>query len=67
MTFFKYSYSQYSAKFLTGLRRFLLLNRFKNGLVIDGKARISEKESMQGAIILGSTGYGKSTVLVSVI
>ncbi|QMU64815.1 MAG: type IV secretion system DNA-binding domain-containing protein [Flavobacteriaceae bacterium] len=62
MSFFRYSYSQYSAKFLTGLRRFLLLNCFKNGLVVDGKARISEKESMQGLICLGSTGYGKSTV-----
>jgi len=64
MSFFRYSYSQYSAKFLTGLRRFLLLNRFKNGLVIDGKARISEKNSLQGTLVLGSTGYGKSTAFV---
>ena len=64
MSFFKYSHSQDSAKFLTGIDRFSLLNRYKNGLVIDGKSRISEKDSMQGTICLGSTGFGKSTAFV---
>jgi len=64
MSFFKYSHSQNSAKLLTGIDRFSLLNRYKNGLVIDGKSRISEKDSLQGTICLGSTGFGKSTAFV---
>ena len=64
MAFFKYSNTQKSAKFLSGIERFSLLNRYKKGLVIDGKARISEKDSLQGNIVLGATGYGKSTAFV---
>jgi type IV secretion system protein VirD4 len=62
MAFFSYSHTQKSAKFLTGIERFSLLNQFNNGLVIDGKSRISEKDSMQGTIVLGASGFGKSTV-----
>ncbi|QMU65523.1 MAG: type IV secretion system DNA-binding domain-containing protein [Flavobacteriaceae bacterium] len=64
MSIFSYSHSQTSAKFLKGIDRFSLLNRYRKGLVIDGVSRISVKDSMQGLICLGSVGYGKSTAFV---
>ena len=66
MSIFSYSHTQSSASFLTGIDRFSLLNRYKKGLVVDGKARISVKDSLQGNLILGATGYGKSTVFSAV-
>ncbi len=59
-----YSHTQKSANFLSGINRFYLLNRYKKGLVIDGISRISVKNSLQGTIVLGSSGFGKTTAFV---
>ncbi len=64
MSIFSYSHTQSSASFLKGIDRFSLLNRFKKGLVINGVSRISVKDSLQGTICLGSTGFGKTTAFV---
>ncbi|MEZ5196393.1 MAG: type IV secretory system conjugative DNA transfer family protein [Bacteroidales bacterium] len=57
------SHTENSAKFLSGWKKFLYMNPFKKGLVI-GKDRISEKISLQHALILGGSGYGKTTAYI---
>jgi type IV secretion system protein VirD4 len=59
-SFFANSHTEKSANYLFGGKRFNFLNRFNNGLVMDGKARISQKTSLQHALILGGSGYGKT-------
>lgn len=40
------------------------MNTFNDGLVVDGKSRISQKDSLQHALILGSSGFGKTVAYI---
>ncbi|MBN4056106.1 type IV secretory system conjugative DNA transfer family protein [Rhodothermus sp. AH-315-K08] len=51
-----------SARFLGGYERLRLLSRFHDGLVIDGRRRISEKRSFNHLAIVAPSGGGKTTV-----
>lgn len=62
--FFSNSHTEGSAKFLSGAKLFNLINSFNSGLVMDGKTQISVKNSLQHALILGGSGYGKSTAFI---
>ena len=46
------------------LGTYALMNRFNDGLVVDGKSRISVKNSLQGSLILGPTGFSKTTAYI---
>lgn len=60
-SFFANSHTEKSAQFLSGIKLFSYLNIFNSGLVMNGKARVSQKISLQHALVLGGSGYGKST------
>ncbi len=60
-SFFSDSHIGKSAKFLTGFKKFNLLNRYNDGLCIDGRNKISLKRSMQHALVLAPSGAGKTT------
>lgn len=62
--FFSNSHTEKSAKYLSGGKKFNFLNSYNTGLVIDGKSRISVKNSLQHALILGGSGYGKTTTYI---
>lgn len=62
--FFSNSHTEKSANYLSGVKRFNFLNFFNSGLAIDGKSRISIKNSFQHALVLGGSGYGKSTTFI---
>ncbi len=60
-SFFSHSHIGKSAKFLTGFKKFDLLNPYLNGLCIDGRNKISLKRSMQHTLVLAPSGAGKTT------
>jgi type IV secretory pathway TraG/TraD family ATPase VirD4 len=50
-----------SASFLSGFEKWRFLNRRKDGLVIDGKKRISLERSFRHLLLIAPTGSGKTT------
>lgn len=50
-----------SASWLKGLKKWRLLNRRNNGLVIDGKNRINLERSFKHLLLVAPTGTGKTT------
>jgi type IV secretory pathway TraG/TraD family ATPase VirD4 len=50
-----------SAHFLPFWKRWLLLNPWNKGLVIDGKNKISLNRSYQNLLLIAPTGYGKTS------
>ena len=63
-SFFANSHTEKSAQYLSGEKRFSFLNSYNRGLVMDGKARITQKTSLQHALVLGGSGYGKTTSFI---
>lgn len=53
-----------SSRFLTGLKKWLLLNRFQKGFVINGKSRISLNKSYSHICVIAPTGTGKTSRVV---
>lgn len=52
------------AHFLPFLPRLLLLNRWNRGVVLDGKNKLSQKESFRHILVVAPSGAGKSTQYV---
>lgn len=50
-----------SAHFLPFWKRWLLLNPWNKGLVIDGKNKIALNQSYQNVLLVAPTGYGKTS------
>lgn len=50
-----------SAHFLKGFARWRFLNSGKDGLVIDGRRRISKEDSFRHVLVVSPTGGGKTT------
>lgn len=63
-SYFAHSHTEKNAQFLSGIKKFSLLNFSNSGLVVDGKAQLNEKRSMQHALITGGSGYGKTVSYV---
>lgn len=62
---YSHSHTNKSAKFLTGMDKFNLMNQFNTGLTLDGsKNKISLKRSLQHALVLSPSGAGKTTSYV---
>lgn len=59
-SYFSHSHIGKSAKFLSGFKKFNILNPFNDGLCIDGRNRISHKRGMQNAAIFGPSGSSKT-------
>lgn len=53
-----------SARFLTGIEEWELLSLYQDGLVIDGRRRISANRSFEHLTLIAPTGAGKSTRFV---
>jgi len=62
---FSHSHINKSAKFLTGIDKYNLINRFNTGLTLDGSYnKISLKRSLQHALVISPSGAGKTTSYV---
>jgi len=59
---FSNSHIDKTAKFLTGIDKFNLMNRFNTGLSLDGSSnKISLQRSLQHVLVLAPSGAGKTT------
>ncbi len=53
-----------SSRFLTGIKKWQLINRFNKGFVVNGKAKMSLKRSYQHCCVIAPTGAGKTTRII---
>ncbi len=59
---FSHSHINKSSKFLTGIEKMSIMNRFNNGLSLDGSGKkISLARSLQHTLVLAPSGAGKTT------
>ena len=62
---FSHSHIDKSSKFLTGIDRFSLINRFNTGLSMDGSnKKISLKRAVQHVMVLGPSGSSKTVSFI---